>query len=89
MGKVPSFRGLAPGSLIQSRSKSSNRARNTQPELLLRRQLWAQGARYVLSPKEVAGRPDIVFHHGKVAVFCDGDFWHGRNWSAMSEKLLK
>lgn len=35
------------------------------------------------------GRPDLVFPGPKVAVFSDGDFWHGRNWEARREKLSK
>jgi DNA mismatch endonuclease (patch repair protein) len=33
------------------------------------------------------GKPDIVFPGSKVVVFCDGDFWHGKNWRALSNKL--
>jgi DNA mismatch endonuclease (patch repair protein) len=34
------------------------------------------------------GKPDIVFREKRVAVFCDGDFWHGRNWVQRRRKLL-
>jgi len=30
---------------------------------------------------KLPGRPDIVFTKAKIAVFCDGDFWHGHNWA--------
>jgi DNA mismatch endonuclease (patch repair protein) len=33
------------------------------------------------------GRPDVVFARARVAVFCDGDFWHGRNWGRLREQL--
>jgi DNA mismatch endonuclease (patch repair protein) len=33
------------------------------------------------------GRPDIVFSRARVVVFCDGDFWHGRNWRRLKEQL--
>jgi DNA mismatch endonuclease (patch repair protein) len=56
------------------------KSKNTQPELLLRRALSSLGLRYRLHFKFLPGRPDIVFPNAKVAVFCDGDFWHGRNW---------
>ena len=87
MIEAPSFKGLAPVSSAQSRAKRSNRARDTKPELLVRRELWARGARYRLLPRDVPGCPDIVFRRARVAVFCDGDFWHGRDWPQMSEKL--
>lgn len=52
------------------------RGRDTGPELTLRRALWSAGLRYRLHAR-IAGRPDIVFTRGRVAVFCDGCFWHG------------
>src|SRR5262245_10843959 len=64
-----------------------NTSRNTRPELLLRRALWELGARYRLHLDNLPGRPDIVFPSAKVAVFCDGDFWHGRNWQARRRRL--
>jgi DNA mismatch endonuclease Vsr len=43
--------------------------------------------RYRVSSRELAGRPDIVFARARVAVFCDGDFWHGKNLHARVERL--
>jgi len=60
--------------------KRRNPARDTKPELLLRRALWARGARYRLHDASLPGKPDIVFSRQHVAIFCDGDFWHGRDW---------
>ena len=48
------------------------------PELVLRRALWARGHRYRLHAGDLFGRPDVVFRGSRVAVFVDGDFWHGR-----------
>jgi DNA mismatch endonuclease (patch repair protein) len=53
------------------------RGRDTEPELILRRALWADGERYRVNYKTPAGRPDIVFPGRRVAVFVDGCFWHG------------
>jgi len=52
------------------------RGRDTGPELVLRKALWARGLRYRIENK-LPGRPDIVFRGAKVAVFVDGCFWHG------------
>ena len=60
---------------------SSVKSRNTKPELVLRKELWSRGLRYRINYKSLIGKPDIVFIKAKVAVFCDGDFWHGNNWS--------
>jgi len=56
---------------------SANRARNTSPELTLRKALWRLGYRgYRLHPKNIPGRPDIAFISRRVAVFVMGCFWH-------------
>jgi DNA mismatch endonuclease (patch repair protein) len=59
---------------------SRNRRRDTKPELLLRRQLHARGARYRVDYRIKAGnvsvRPDIVFTRRRLAIFLDGCFWH-------------
>ncbi len=52
------------------------RSRDTKPELILRKALWAAGCRYRLYYK-IPGRPDIVFLKQRLAVFSDGCFWHG------------
>lgn len=58
---------------------SAVRNHDTKPELALRRALHARGLRYGLrSP--LPGKPDIVFGPAKVAVFVDGDYWHGNAW---------
>lgn len=64
-----------------------NRRSDTIPELLLRKELWRRGLRYRLCCPDLPGRPDIVFRAKRVAIFCDGDFWHGRDWPQRSEKL--
>jgi DNA mismatch endonuclease, patch repair protein len=72
---------------VSSRTKSRNRKKDTAPEMLLRRALFARGLRYRLHSRALPGNPDIVFPAARVAVFCDGDFWHGRNWEARRERL--
>lgn len=56
------------------------KSKNTSLEMALRKALYADGLRYRLYSKDLPGRPDIVFRKKKVAVFCDGEFWHGFNW---------
>src|SRR5437870_11638809 len=85
----PSFAGLRSTSEIASRVGRSNRARHTVPELLLRRALWKRGIRYKLHDHRLPGKPDIVLSRQRVAIFCDGDFWHGRNWTERRRKLKR
>ncbi len=71
---------------------SSIKQKDTKPELLLRKALWAKGLRYRKNYKTLPGKPDITFTKVKIAVFCDGDYWHGHNWalrgmSSLDEEL--
>lgn len=66
------------GPEVRSRVMRQIKGRDTGPELLLRRQLFALGVRgWRCHGKNLPGRPDIVFSRAKVAVFVDGAFWHG------------
>lgn len=87
--KVPSYKGLKPASEAASRVKSANRRQDTLHEVLLRRHLWRLGLRFRKNVTTLPGKPDIVFPSVKVAVFCDGDFWHGRDWESRQEKLRR
>lgn len=51
--------------------------KNSKAELTLRRALHGAGLRYRLHAKDVFGRPDIVNRSKKLAIFVDGDLWHG------------
>ena len=65
---------------MRSKIMSAVRSKNTLPELALRKVLSLRGLKYRLFSSKLPGKPDIVFSKSKVAVFCDGDFWHGRRW---------
>jgi len=54
--------------------------RDTAPEMALRHRLWRMGLRYRLHVSGLPGKPDIVFPKARLAVFVDGDFWHGNQW---------
>lgn len=56
---------------------SANKAKDTRPEIALRKALWRSGMRgYRLHYKKIPGRPDISFVSKKVAIFVNGCFWH-------------
>jgi DNA mismatch endonuclease (patch repair protein) len=86
--RVPRFIGPA-SSDAASKVKRRTPSRDTRPEVLLRRALWARGMRYRTGLRTLAGRPDIVFVRARVVVFCDGDFWHGKDWPSRKKKLLR
>lgn len=56
------------------------KSKDSQIELLLRKELWRRGLRYRKNVKNIYGKPDIAFIGKKVVVFCDSEFWHGYNW---------
>ena len=69
----------SPKPSFESTSKvmSANKAKNTKPEILLRKALWEEGIRgYRLNWKKAPGRPDIAFPGKKIAIFINGCYWH-------------
>ncbi len=60
----------------RSRNMSLIRAKNTQPELLIRKELYKLGLRYRIH-YSLPGKPDITFLSKKLAIFVHGCFWHG------------
>jgi DNA mismatch endonuclease Vsr len=66
----------------EQRRKNMKAVKNkdTQIELLLRKELWRRNYRYRKNFKQLPGKPDIVLTKYKIAVFCDSEFWHGYDW---------
>lgn len=60
---------------VRSRNMSHIRAKNTKPELLVRRALFQLGFRYRIHTS-LPGRPDITFASKKLVIFIHGCFWH-------------
>lgn len=66
--------------MSRSENMSQIKSKDTSIELGLRKALYAKGIRYRINDKTIYGKPDIVFRSKKVAVFCDSEFWHGKNY---------
>ena len=62
------------------KNMSANKGKGTKLEVLFGKLLWNAGVRYRKNDKTVFGKPDFVIRGMKIAIFCDGEFWHGRNW---------
>ena len=56
------------------------RAKDTKIECIIRKRLWDMGYRYRKNYKRLIGKPDIVFTKYKIAIFCDSEFWHGKDY---------
>lgn len=63
------------------------RGKDTKPELAVRSELHRRGLRYRKHVAKLPGKPDIVFPRAKIAVFIDGDFWHGYRFPLWRQKL--
>jgi DNA mismatch endonuclease, patch repair protein len=74
---------------VTSRIMKRIPSKNTRPEILLRKELFSRGLRYRVNVRGLPGRPDIVFPRVRLALFVDGDFWHGREWRTRGYKELK
>lgn len=66
---------------------SKVRLKNGKAETILAKRLWHEGYRYRRNYKKLPGSPDIALTTYKVAVFVDGEFWHGENWEERKAKL--
>ena len=64
------------------KAMSHIKSSNTSIELSLRKALWHEGIRYRKNVKALPGAPDIAITKYKIAVFCDGEFWHGKGWES-------
>ena len=65
----------------------SNKSTGTKPELVLAKAMWAVGLRYRKNSGSIFGKPDFSFKKYKVAVFVDGEFWHGKDWEQKKAEI--
>ena len=74
----------------QRRKNMQNiRSKDTSIELALRKALWNDGYRYRKNYKKLPGKPDIALTQYKIAVFCDSEFFHGKDWDALKTRLSR
>ena len=63
--------------------------KDSEIEILLRKELWKRGIRFRKNVHSVFGCPDIAIKKYKIAVFCDSEFFHGKDWEQLKPRLLK
>ncbi|MDY6823477.1 MAG: DNA mismatch endonuclease Vsr [Thermodesulfobacteriota bacterium] len=61
----------------RSYNMSQIRAKDTRPEIIVRKYLFSKGFRYRLHDKKLPGTPDLVLQKYKTVIFVNGCFWHG------------
>lgn len=79
------------GNVTEQRSKNMShiRGKDTSIEIKLRQALWHKGYRYRKNYKALPGCPDIALTKQKIAIFCDGEFFHGKDWEELKPRLEK
>lgn len=74
----------------ETRKRMSNvKLKGGKAETLLAKALWHQGYRYRKNDKKLPGSPDIAILKYHIAVFVDGEFWHGKDWEKRKRQLKR
>lgn len=71
------------------RNMQNIKGKDTSIEVTLRKALWNKGYRYRKNYAALPGKPDIVLTKYKIAIFCDGEFFHGKDWEILKPQLLR
>ena len=74
---------------IVSKNMSKIHSKDTSIEVQLRKALWHKGYRYRKNYKALPGSPDIVLTKYKIAIFCDSEFFHGKDWEILKLRIGK
>ncbi|MBR2835405.1 MAG: very short patch repair endonuclease [Coriobacteriales bacterium] len=69
------------------KNMSSIRSKGTSIEVVLQKALWHHGYRYRKNYASLPGRPDIAITKYRIAIFCDSEFFHGKDWGKLKQRL--
>ena len=71
----------------RKKNMRSIKGKDTSIEMILRKALWKKGYHYRKNYKNLPGTPDIALTKYKIAIFCDGEFFHGKDWEILTPRL--
>lgn len=71
------------------KNMSHIKSKDTSIEVKLRKALWSRGYRYRKNYNELPGKPDIAITKYRIAIFCDSEFFHGKDWEVLKPRLEK
>lgn len=71
----------------RKKTMSHIRGKDTAIEVALRKSLWKKGYRYRKNFRDLPGSPDICITKYKIAIFCDSEFFHGKDWDVLKPKV--
>ena len=76
---------------VEQRRKNMRhiKSKDTSIEVKLRKELWSRGYRYRKNVSNLPGKPDIVLTKYKIAIYCDSEFFHGKDWEVLKPRLEK
>jgi DNA mismatch endonuclease (patch repair protein) len=79
------------GEVSEKSRKNMSRIKgsDTSIEIILRKALWNKGYHYRKNYKQLPGKPDIALTKYKIAIFCDSEFFHGKDWEILKPRLMK
>ena len=70
----------------RKKNMRSIKEKDTSIEMILRKALWKKGYHYRKNYKNLPGTPDIALTKYKIAIFCDGEFFHGKDWEILKPR---
>lgn len=73
----------------KSRQMAKVKSKDGKDEVILRKLLWHNGVRYRTNYKKLPGKPDIAITKYKIAIFIDGEFWHGYEWEKYKPRIKR
>lgn len=71
----------------RSKNMRAIKNKNTKIEELLAKALWKKGYRYRKNNSSVFGKPDFTFRKYKIAIFCDSEYFHGKEWEIQKHRI--
>jgi DNA mismatch endonuclease (patch repair protein) len=86
-GKKKKKEGKRSQEELRHYTMSRIRSGDTGIETSFRKALWHDGIRYRKNYKKLPGTPDIAITKHKIAIFCDGEFWHGKDWAGRKNRI--
>jgi len=69
------------------RNMQAIKSKETKAEISLAKALWAKGHRYRKNNKKIFGNPDLTFSKCRLAIFVDGEYFHGYNWDTEKHRI--
>ena len=74
---------------VEQRSKNMRaiKSKNTKMEVKLAKKLWKRGHRFRRNSKSISGKPDFSLKKYKLAIFIDGEYFHGKDWDENKHRI--